>query len=190
MAEPQQRFSVDQRQKPRRPAQTGRRADRGFARAVVLRSDARQHPPLGPRYRRRQSAVVRARTTRRKRTDAPPRRRRSSSRSTARSAATWADCRACTRCSPESTCFGIARCCSATSSRPRRGSRIWSSMRPVSPAARSSRSIAASFTISAARWSPRAIAGAFAPSATPRASAAPSTTRSRRRRRSTIRATT
>ena len=50
----------------------------------------------------------------------------------------------------------------------------------ASPAARSSRPITSTSTISTATWSPRPIAGAFAPSATTRASRAPSTRRSRR----------
>ena len=64
---PPKPISQDHRGGPRRAAQAHRRQDRRDRRAVVLRGDARQHPPLRARHRRRQSAVVRSRTTPRRR---------------------------------------------------------------------------------------------------------------------------
>ena len=49
----------DHRGRPRRPAQADRRPDHRYGRAVELRGDARRHPPLRPRHRRRQPAVDR-----------------------------------------------------------------------------------------------------------------------------------
>ena len=54
----------DHRARPGRAAPAHRRQDRRDRRAVVPRGDARQHPPLCARHRRRQSAVVRARICR------------------------------------------------------------------------------------------------------------------------------
>ena len=61
------RVPQDHRGGPRRPAPAHRRQDRRHARAVVPRGDARQHPPLRARHRRRQSAVVRSRLRRARR---------------------------------------------------------------------------------------------------------------------------
>ena len=108
------------RRTARRVARADRRQDRRDRRAVVLRSDARQHPPLRPRHRRRQSAVVRPGL---RGEDQPlaacSRCRASSSRPVASSRATSEACPACTPCGPVPTGPGTSRSAATTPSRPR-----------------------------------------------------------------------
>ena len=102
--------------------------------------------------------------------------RASCSRPTASFRATSAACPACMRCGPAPT--GTWHAPGAARRRDHdRGVAEGSdrASRRASPAARSSRSITSTSSISTATWSPRRIAGASAPTATSRASTAPNT---------------